>query len=93
MARVVGAFHHISAVNLWSPGEQAADEDVLVCGDDTEAKAVVADLARTVVGGRGIDAGPLRMARVLEPLTTVLISVNKRYRTRSGIAMAGVPAS
>jgi hypothetical protein len=40
-----------------------------------------------------VDAGTLRMARKLEPLTAVLISMNKIYKTRSGIAITGVPAT
>jgi 8-hydroxy-5-deazaflavin:NADPH oxidoreductase len=89
-ARVVGAFHHVSAPNLWGRAEFLDHEDVLVCGDDADAKAVVIDLARTVTSRPGVDAGRLRMARQLEPLTAVLISINKRYKTRSGVAISGV---
>lgn len=91
-ARVVGAFHHVSAVSLWGEREYLDHEDVLVCGDDEEAKQIVIELARSVTGRDGVDAGRLRLARQLEPLTAVLISINKRYRTRSGIAIAGLPA-
>ncbi|MGA9746459.1 MAG: NADPH-dependent F420 reductase [Nocardioides sp.] len=89
-AVVVGAFHHVSAVSLWGDSDFLDHEDVLVCGDDTEAKQVVIDLARTVVGRDGVDAGRLRLARQLEPLTAVLISINKRYKTRSGVAVSGL---
>ncbi|MGH3508866.1 MAG: NADPH-dependent F420 reductase [Nocardioidaceae bacterium] len=89
-AAVVGAFHHVSAVTLWGPSEYLDHEDVLVCGDDPAAKQTVIELARTVTGRDGVDAGPLRMARQLEPLTAVLINVNKRYKVRSGIRVAGV---
>ncbi len=89
-ARVVGAFHHVSAVTLWGDEEYLSHEDVLVCGDDPDAKAVAIDLARAVTGRDGVDAGRLRMARQLEPLTAVLISINKRYKTRSGIAVSGL---
>ncbi|MFF5114651.1 NADPH-dependent F420 reductase [Streptosporangium sp. NPDC000509] len=88
---VVGAFHHLSAPLLLDPGADLSHEDVLVCGDDAEAKTRVMALAVEVTGGRGVDAGRLRTARQLEPLTAVLISVNKRYRTRSGIAVTGMP--
>jgi NADPH-dependent F420 reductase len=88
---VVGAFHHVSAVSLWGEEEFLDHEDVLVCGDDADAKQVAIDLARCVTGRDGIDAGRLRLARQLEPLTAVLISINKRYKTRSGIAISGVP--
>ena len=90
-ARVVGAFHHVSAVSLWGPADYLDHEDVLVCGDDKEAKQVAVELARSVSGRDGVDGGALRLARQLEPLTAVLISINKRYKTRSGIAISGIP--
>lgn len=87
---VVGAFHHLSAVTLISDADVLDHEDVLVCGDDAEAKTAVIELAATVTGKPGVDAGALRLARQLEPLTAVLISVNKRYKVRSGIAVVGL---
>jgi 8-hydroxy-5-deazaflavin:NADPH oxidoreductase len=90
-ATVVGAFHHVSAVTLWGEDDYLDHEDVLVCGDDKDAKQVAIELARTVTGRDGVDAGRLRLARQLEPLTAVLISINKRYKTRSGIAVSGIP--
>jgi NADPH-dependent F420 reductase len=89
-ARVIGAFHHVSAVTLWGDEEYLSHEDVLVCGDDADAVALVVDLAATVTGRPGVKAGRLRMARQLEPLTAVLISINKAYKTRSGVAISGV---
>ena len=89
-ATVVGAFHHVSARNLWSEEEFLDHEDVLVCGDSAEGKAVAIHLARCVTGRDGIDAGRLRLARQLEPLTAVLISINKAYKTQSGIRISGV---
>jgi 8-hydroxy-5-deazaflavin:NADPH oxidoreductase len=90
-ARVVGAFHHVSAPSLWGDAEFLDHEDVLVCGDDAEAKAVVVELARTVTSRDGVDAGALRIARQLEPWTAVLISINKRYKARSGTRISGLP--
>jgi 8-hydroxy-5-deazaflavin:NADPH oxidoreductase len=89
-ATVVGAFHHVSAKHLWSDQEYLDDEDVLVCGDSAEGKALVIELARCVTGRDGIDAGKLRLARQLEPLTAVLISINKAYKVSSGIKIAGL---
>ncbi len=89
-ARIVGAFHHVSALNLWRHEGPLSDEDVLVCGDDEEANEVVAEIARTVSGSKGIVAGGLRLARELEPWTGVLISINKRYKVRSGIQISGL---
>ena len=47
-ARLVGAFHHVSAPSLWGDAEYLDHEDVLVCGDDVDAKAVAMELARAV---------------------------------------------
>ena len=85
---VVGAFHHLSAVTLIT--DEQLLEDVLVVGDDAAAKDVVIELARSVTGRPGIAAGRLRLARQLEPLTAVLISVNRAYKTHSGIRVTGL---
>ena len=87
---VVGAFHHVSAVTLWGDAAYLDEEDILVCGDSREAKETVIELARSVTGRDGVDAGKLRLARQLEPLTAVLISINKRYKIHSGIRISGL---
>ncbi|GAA4675427.1 NADPH-dependent F420 reductase [Nocardioides nanhaiensis] len=88
-ATVVGAFHNVSAVLLWGE-EEYLDEDVLVVGDSVDAKGVAIELARSVSGRPGIDAGKLRLARQLEPFTAVLISINRKYKTHAGIRISGV---
>lgn len=92
-AAVVGAFHHVAAHSLWQHDGPMAAEDVLVCGDDTEAKHVVRELAKAVTSKPGIDVGGLRVARQLEPLTAVLISMNRLHKTRTGIAITGLGLS
>ncbi|MGH2995288.1 MAG: NADPH-dependent F420 reductase [Gaiellaceae bacterium] len=89
-ARVVAGFHTVSAKALANP-DATLDEDVLLAGDDAEAKEVVAALAERLVRGRAVDAGRLEVARWLEPLTAVLINVNRRYRTNSGVRITGLP--
>lgn len=90
-ATVVGAFHNVSAVELWGDHEYL-DEDVIVVGDVKEAKQVAMDLAASVTSRRGIDGGKLRLARQLEPFTAVLISINRRYKTNSGLRITGIAA-
>ncbi|HSF27270.1 MAG TPA: NADPH-dependent F420 reductase [Actinomycetes bacterium] len=90
-SQVVAAFHHVSAVTLLGDGAGLADQDVLVCGDDPDARATVVELAAAVTGRAGIEVGPLRLARQLEPLTAVLISINKRYKAHSGVRISGLP--
>ena len=89
-ATFVGAFHHVSAVTLWGEDEYLDHEDVLVCGDDADAKAIAIELAATVTGRPGIDAGKLRLAAQLEPFTAVLISINKKYKVQSGLLVGGL---
>jgi 8-hydroxy-5-deazaflavin:NADPH oxidoreductase len=89
-ATFVGAFHHVSAVTLWSEDEYLDHEDVLVCGDSIDAKEIAIELARTVTGRPGIDAGKLRLAAQLEPFTAVLISINRKYKVQSGLAIGGL---
>jgi 8-hydroxy-5-deazaflavin:NADPH oxidoreductase len=89
-ARVVAGFHTVSAKALADHGKQL-DEDVLLCGDDREAKGVVAQLAERLVSGRAVDCGRLEVARWLEPLTAVLLNVNRRYKANSGVRVTGLP--
>ena len=42
--------------------------------------------------GRAIDAGPLMVARWLEPMTAVILNVNRNYRVQSGVRITGIPA-
>ena len=85
---VVAGLHSLAASNLG--GEEAPDEDTLVCGDDAEAKAIVLELAGKVTSGRAIDAGPLASARALEGMTAVIVNVNKRYKAHAGLRVTGV---
>jgi 8-hydroxy-5-deazaflavin:NADPH oxidoreductase len=87
--RVVSGFHTVSAELLEDPSV-ALDEDILLCGDDPEAKAQVGRLVERIPGLRWVDCGLLSTARILEPITAALISVNRRYRLRgSGIRFTG----
>ena len=89
-ARVVAAFHHVSAVLLLDPEVETIDTDVLVLGDDREATDLVQDLAGCVPGMRGIYGGRLRNAHQVEALTANLISVNRRYKAHASLRITGV---
>lgn len=87
-ARVVGAFHHVSAPLLLDDSA-ALETDVMVVGDDTDAVQQVIDLADSIDGLRGVYSGRLRNARQVEALTANLIAVNRRYRVHSGVRITG----
>ncbi len=87
--RVVAAFQNISHTHL-AHGETNAC-DILVCGDDADARQEVIKLAG-LLGLRGLDVGPARNARVVEGLTILLMEINRRYKARgAGIRIIGIP--
>jgi hypothetical protein len=87
--RVVSAFHTVSAALLTDLNHEL-DEDVLVCGDRREDKAALAELVDLIPGLRAVDCGPLEMARIVEQLTPLLISINVRNKVRAGIKITGL---
>ena len=86
---VVSGFHHVSA-KLLLDESGGIDTDILVCGDDREAKRRVMALADRIPGARAVDAGPLRLAQFLEGLTAVILSVNRQYRTNTGVHLTNL---
>jgi NADPH-dependent F420 reductase len=87
---VVAALHTVSAPTLNDP-QAAIDEDVLICGDRKADKARVAALVEAIPGLRAVNAGPLEMARIVEQLTPLLISINVRYKTHAGLRVTNLP--
>jgi NADPH-dependent F420 reductase len=89
-ARVVSAFHNVGAAKL--RGEGPVDCDVLVCGDDKEARDAVIALA-DAAGTRGVDGGVLANSVAAEALTSILIGINRRYKVNgAGIRITGLLA-
>lgn len=86
---VISALHTVSAPRLASG--DPLDEDVLICGDRKADKARVARLIEQIEGLRAVNAGALEMARIVETLTPMLISINARYKARAGIRITDLP--
>jgi NADPH-dependent F420 reductase len=87
---VVAAFHTVGAPEL-ANRQSILDEDVLICGERKADKAKVAALVEAIPGLRAVNAGPLEMARIVEQLTPLLISINVRYKVHAGIRVTGLP--
>jgi NADPH-dependent F420 reductase len=87
--RVVSGFHTVSAA-LLTDLEHQLDEDILICGDVAEDKEQLAELVRAIDGLRPVDCGRLEMARILEQLTPLIISINVRHKVRAGIKITGL---
>jgi 8-hydroxy-5-deazaflavin:NADPH oxidoreductase len=87
--RLVAGFHTVGAEAL-TDIERPVVGDVLLCGKDAEAKSAVGALIDRIPDLRWVDCGLLAMARIVEPLTALMISVNRRYGIKdSGIRMIG----
>jgi NADPH-dependent F420 reductase len=87
---VVSALHTVSAPVLGDL-DARLDEDVLVAGDSKDAKRGVAEVIARIPGLRPVDCGRLEVARLVEGLTPLLISVNIRHKTHAGVKLTGLP--
>ena len=89
-ARVIAAFQNLGASKLWK-SNAPLDQDVIVCGDDRDAKAQIMQLAEQIAGVRAVDGGALASARYIEGITVLLVSINRRYKVTAGVKIAGLP--
>lgn len=84
---VVSAFHNVAAHKLAT--DQDVDCDVLVFGDDKDARAKVVSLVE-LTGLRGIHAGALANSAAAEAMTSILIFINKNYQVDgAGVVITG----
>ena len=87
-APVIGALHNISAVDLSDVNSPLGD--VLVCGDNAEAKQKVIEIVQRI-GATAYDGGPASNAYVIEGLTGVIIYLNRKYKSKHGsIKIVGI---
>ena len=87
--RVVAAFQNVPAHALKKLDVELAS-DVMVCGDDPDARAQVVKLAEAA-GMQAYEAGGLDNGIVVEGLTALIIAMNKRYKSKvGGIRVSGI---
>ena len=85
---IVDAFQNISYEHLIA--ENSAGCDVLVTGTSKEARTEVLKLVEAA-GFIGWDAGPLENSAVVEGLSSLLIYINRRYKSKhAGIMITGI---
>ncbi len=84
--KVVSAFQNVAAHHLQEG--HGIECDVLVTGDDKEARGRVIELVEAA-GMRGFHAGPIANAAAAEALTSVLITINRQYKCHAGISITG----
>ena len=88
-ARVVGAYQNIPAAALRKNIDQPIDSDVLICGEDLEAVEKVIALTADL-GMRGLYAGGLDNALIVEGITALIIAMNKKYKGHGMIRVTGL---
>jgi 8-hydroxy-5-deazaflavin:NADPH oxidoreductase len=87
--QVVSAFQNVGAAALADLNHEVAC-DVIVCGDNKEARARVRPLVEAIAGCRYVDGGPLANSRIVEAMTALLIGFNIRYKAHTGIRITGI---
>jgi 8-hydroxy-5-deazaflavin:NADPH oxidoreductase len=89
-ARVVKAFNTAFASRQADPVVEGVALDAFIAGDDDQAKQAVAELAGSI-GFRPIDAGPLVMARALEAMALLNITLQLRnnWPWQAGFKLVG----
>jgi hypothetical protein len=88
--KVVAAFQNVAAHLLRDP-KHAIDCDVLVCGNDADAKKTVMGLIAKM-GMHAYDVGTADGARVIEGFTSILIRLNIRNKVKgAGLQLTGLP--
>jgi 8-hydroxy-5-deazaflavin:NADPH oxidoreductase len=85
--QVVSAFQNVAAAHLQADMEIPCD--VLVTGNEKTARQMVIDLIESM-GMRGFHAGLIHNAAAAEALTSVLININKQYKTHAGLRLTGI---
>jgi len=86
--RVTSAFHNVAATKLANKGP--VDGDVLVFGDKLKDRERVIVLVEAA-GLNGVHGGALANSAAAEAMTSVLISINKRYKsTGSAMRITGI---
>ena len=96
--KVVSAFQNVAAHHLQESTQEGKQEgqgldcDVLVCGNDKEARAEVIKLVEAA-GLRGFHSGLINNAAAAEALTSVLININRQYKCHAGIQITGLNES
>ena len=88
-ARVVGAFHNLSARKLQALDDEM-EGDVLITGDDAEAKRTVIEMVGRMPRLRPVDAGALVMSSFVEGITALILSINRRYKSNAAVQMVGI---
>jgi|ERR1039458_9891240 NADPH-dependent F420 reductase len=88
-ACVTAALHHLPAAKM-EDLESGLQADVLVCGDDPDARSVTCGFIDSLAGLRALEVGSLSQAGPIEAFTAVYITLNIRHKVHSTLRLAGI---
>ena len=88
-SKVVSALQTVSARDLANIEENMIG-DVIVCSDYEDAKMEIMHKIDSIPDFRALDGGRLANSRYVESITAVLLNLNSKYKTRSGIRITGI---
>ena len=88
-AKVVGAYQNLAAKKLFNVDHQL-DGDVIVTSNDKEALREVIWMTEQIPGLRGVNGGPLSSSHYVEAITTLLVHINRNYKTETNVKVVGI---
>jgi hypothetical protein len=88
-SKVCTAFHLVPAAEF---GELDHDmeSDVVVLGDDDDARRTLMDITSSIPNLRPLDGGSLQNAVGMETFAAVLLTINVRHKGRASLRLIGV---
>ena len=88
-SRVCTAFHLVPAAEFGELDHEMSS-DVIVLGDDDDAKTTVMEITSSIPRLRALDGGSLRNAVGMETFAAVLLTVNVRHKMRASLRLTSV---
>jgi len=88
-SHVCTAFHLVPAAEF-AALEHVMESDVVVLGDQDDAKSTVMDITASIPDLRPLDGGSLRNAVGMETFAAVLLTVNIRHKMRASLRLTTV---
>ena len=70
--------------------DSGLDADVMVVGDDVEARTQTVEITDAMEGLRAVEVGSLSLAGAVEAFTAVCITTNIRHKTHTYVKLAGL---
>ena len=88
-SKVCTAFHLVPAAEFGELDHEM-ESDVVVLGDDDDARQMLMEITRSIPKLRAFDGGSLQNAVGMETFAAVLLTINMRHKGRASLRLTGV---